>query len=282
MTWRGIVGKFVDVAGLRAHVDGLSWTGFRPSFIVVHNTSAPDAKTYAGWRANPEKHGNWTPEQWARNLESYYRNQGWSAGPHAFVCRDGILLFTPFNVQGTHSPAWNSRSIGIETVGEFESDPFDNGVRDNLIATLGILHAKLGLIPGEYRAGVRGLHFHKEDPVTTHKTCPGRHIVKADLVADVETYMGDHADGGDHAHIPVAVHTAPTQSLTDDEMYSVAWLQSALNALHVAVPALKVDGALGLKTKTAVKAFQANHHPPVADGIAGPLTRLAIKTALSV
>ena len=46
------------------------------------------------------------PEGWARTLASYYIGQGWSAGPHAFVCPDGILLFTPFTEKGTHSPAW--------------------------------------------------------------------------------------------------------------------------------------------------------------------------------
>lgn len=277
MSWRGIVGKFVDVAGFKAHVDGLVFSSWRPSFVVVHNTSAPDAKTYAGWRANPEKHGNWTPERWAANLESYYRGMGWQAGPHAFVCPDGILLFTPFTVPGTHTPSWNSRSIGIETVGEFERDPFDNGVRDNLIATLGILHAKLGLIPEDYKLGVRGLHFHKEDVATTHRGCPGKHIVKADLIADVRAYMqGEHP--AEHAHVPEAVHTADASVLSYDERMSIFWLQTSLNKLGAV---LSIDGVSGANTRAAVRAFQARHPPLVQDGVAGPLTRLAIKAALT-
>ena len=67
-----------------------------------------------------------------------------------------------------------------ETVGEFEREPFAGPVKDNLIAALAILHAAAGLSPLPYGRGVRGLHFHKEDPVTTHKSCPGRHMVKPD------------------------------------------------------------------------------------------------------
>jgi hypothetical protein len=201
-----IVGKFVDLAGFAAHVNGLAFLNWRPQFVVVHNTSAPTLANYADWRAHPEKHGNWTPEKWLQNLRSYYAGLGWNAGPHAFVCPDGIGLFTPFTQRGTHSPAWNSITWGIETVGEFETEPFDNGSRTNLIAVLGILHARIGLSPADYKFGVRGIHFHKEDPITTHKTCPGKHMVKADLVNDVVAFM-QNLHPGDHAEIPMPVHT---------------------------------------------------------------------------
>jgi hypothetical protein len=51
---------------------------------VVHNTSAPDLKTWqrvAGAQAADRR-----PEKWAQNLVGYYRDQqGWSAGPHLFI-----------------------------------------------------------------------------------------------------------------------------------------------------------------------------------------------------
>jgi GH24 family phage-related lysozyme (muramidase) len=202
-----IVGKFVDLAGFAAHVEGLVFTVWTPQFVVVHNTSAPTLANYADWRAHPERHGNWTPEQWLKNLAGYYSGLGWNAGPHAFVCPDGVGLFTPFTQRGTHSPAWNSITWGIETVGEFETEPFDDGSKTNLIAVLGILHARIGLNPADYKFGVRGIHFHKEDPITTHKTCPGKNMVKADLVADVVAYMQATHPGG-HAEIPIESHTA--------------------------------------------------------------------------
>jgi hypothetical protein len=203
-----IVGKFVDLAGFAAHVDGLVFTGWTPQFVVVHNTSAPSLANYADWRSHPERHGNWTPEKWLQNLMNYYANeQHWNAGPHAFVCPDGVGLFTPFTQRGVHSPAWNAITWGIETVGEFETEAFDNGSKTNLIAVLGILHARIGLNPGDYKFGVRGIHFHKEDPITTHKSCPGKNMVKADLIDGVVAYM-QAAHPGDHAEIPMEAHTA--------------------------------------------------------------------------
>ena len=277
MTWKPIVGRFVDLAGFQAHVDALKFDGWTPAFIVVHNTSAPTLANYAEWRAHPDKHGNWTPEQWGRNLASYYQGQGWSAGPHAFVCPDGILLFTPLTTPGVHSPSWNSRTWGIETVGEFESEPFDNGPADNLIGALAILHARVGLDPADYKFGTRGLHFHKEDPETTHRSCPGRNMVKDALVFAVSEHI-KAMHSGDHVDVPATVQTAPTAEMTDEEMTSVTWLQASLNKLGAM---LAVDGDLGARTKLAVKAFQAGTGLR-EDGIAGPITRRAIKAALVV
>jgi len=197
MAWAGIVGKsFPTVAGFSAYVDTVNVALWRPRFVVVHNTSEPDLRTYAGWQTrNPPI----TDEQWARNLEVFYRDQQhWSAGPHLFVTPRSIIAFTPLNVPGVHSPSWNSVSWGVEAVGEFESEPFDGSVRDNLVGALGVLHARAGLQLVPYERGVRGLHFHKEDPKTTHKTCPGKHIDKADLIARVQAFI-DQSYPGDHA-----------------------------------------------------------------------------------
>ncbi|MGY3359735.1 hypothetical protein ACVWZK_006398 [Bradyrhizobium sp. GM0.4] len=271
MTWRPIVGRGFTAAEFKNYVAGLSLTSWRPSFVVVHNTSAPSAALYRQWQARP----GWTGVQWLRNLESYYKGMSWQAGPHLFVAADKIWAFSPLMLPGTHSPAWNSRSWGVETVGEFESEPFSGGVRDNLISALATLHSFAGLNPADYSKGVRGLHFHKEDPITTHKTCPGRNMVKADLVAAVaEAMEADNAGG--HAHVPEASQSAPTAGLPQVNLTSVSWLQQRLNAYGAV---LTVDGDLGPKTKAAVVAFQSSHGL-AADGIAGPLTRLELSKAL--
>lgn len=280
--WKGIVNKFVDVAGFQAHVDGLSFSGWRPSFVVVHNTSEPDLKTYADWRAHPEKHGDWTPTTWMGNLASYYKNLGWSGGPHVFVAPDGIYLFTPLTMPGTHSPAWNARTWGVETIGEFESEPFAGSPSAaNLVAVLAILHSAIGLDPAAYRFGQSGIHFHKEDPVTTHKECPGKNMVKADLVqAVVSAIHGVHP--GDKIEVPAAVHTTPNTPVAVTNKFSTSnqWLQAMLNRLG-ATPQLNLDGDYGPATKQAVLWFQGRTTGLVQDGDAGPLTRLAISHALA-
>lgn len=198
MTWRGIVGKaFPTIDSFAAYVDTVQFNLWRPRFVVVHNTSAPDLKTYANWQTR--KPAPVTDEQWMLNLQGYYRDQmGWSAGPHLFVTPKSICAFTPLNVPGTHTPSWNSISWGVETVGEFETETFAGSPsQTNLIGGLGVLHMKAGLTVLPYVCGQRGLHFHKEDRNTTHKTCPGKNMVKTDLVAAVQKWI-DARNAGEH------------------------------------------------------------------------------------
>jgi|SRR6185369_5877856 len=195
-TWRGIVGKSFTPDEFEKYVETLKFGLWRPRFVVVHNTSSPDLKIWQGWqiRAKPV-----TDEQWAQNLVGFYRDQQhWSAGPHLFVTPHGILVFSPLTGPGTHSPSWNSVSWGVETVGEFDREPFAGPIRTNLVAALAILHAAAGLQVLPYALGARGLHFHKEDPKTTHKSCPGKNMVKHDLVSAVQDEILRRHPGDGH------------------------------------------------------------------------------------
>ena len=50
-TWKGVVGKSFTPDGFAAYIAGLKFNAWRPRFVVVHNTSAPDTKTWQGWQA---------------------------------------------------------------------------------------------------------------------------------------------------------------------------------------------------------------------------------------
>ena len=138
-------------------------------------------------------------EQRMRNLADFYQNvQKWSAGPHLFVADDLIWAFTPLTVAGVHSPSWNSIAWGVEMVGDYNTEPFGNAVRDNVVSALTTLHAVLGLDPAS-------LKLHKEDRKTTHD-CPGRNVNKADIIARVQDALAARAQG---EHSPAAgVHEA--------------------------------------------------------------------------
>lgn len=278
-----IINKAFSIEEFKKYVDAIDLKSWKPQFPVVHNTSVPSMKLYRSWH---DKQG-WTIEQWGKNLASYYSGMGWNGCPHLFVCYDKILVLNPLDKRGTHTPSWNSISWGIETTAEFETEPFEGSIKDNLVAAVAILCAKAGFDPAKFVLGKSGIHFHKEDRNTTHKTCPGKNLVKADFVADVVEYMNEklgaklqtpNAFSEDHPHISEATQIEDTSKLTDEELTSVKWVQSRLNALKTANPPLVADGIVGRKTKDAVKLFQKQKWLTI-DGIAGPVTRKALKAA---
>lgn len=180
MSWPAVKKKF-SASTFPSYLAGLKppvWA----RFVTVHNTGAPDLATYRGYsaRKNPV-----SDLQWLKNLEGYYKNeQHWSGGPHLFITpnSDGICVFNDLTQFGTHSPSWNRVALGVEIVGDFDRDAFADGSKANTIAALAALHEWLGLDPSTMR-------FHKEDAHTTHKDCPGRNVVKADLIKAVKAQM---------------------------------------------------------------------------------------------
>lgn len=186
-TWKGIIGKSFTPAEFDAYCHTLQWTAWRPSFMVLHNTYMPTLAM------RPDG----LTKQHILNLENYFKGQGWSAGPHLFIDDKQIWVFTPLTLSGVHSPSWNKQAIGIEMLGDFEKEAFTSGrglaVRNNTAAAIATLSAVLGIDPDTMK-------LHKEDKKTTHKTCPGKNVVKADVIKTVKDLMatrhpGDHSLG---------------------------------------------------------------------------------------
>jgi hypothetical protein len=168
--WQATVSKSFTPATFQEYMDeyvsNLSGPDWVPDFVVVHNTAIP---RYNRWHKGENGLLN------IRALEAYYRwDQKWSAGPHLFVA-DLIWVFTPLTVPGVHSPSWNGVAWGVETVGDYDKEPFVDPVRENLISALKSMHGALGADPVTMK-------FHREDPLTTHKGCPGANIHKPELV----------------------------------------------------------------------------------------------------
>jgi len=183
MSWKGIVGRSFSPESFDSYLHTLSWNSWRPSFIVLHNTG------------NPSLHDrpNGFNEQHIKNLEVFYRDeQHWKAGPHIFVDDKQIWIFTPLTVSGTHSPSWNKLSIGVEMLGDYSTEPFDQGrgleVRKNTVAAIASLSAVLGIDP-------ETMKLHKEDKLTTHD-CPGKNVIKSEIIKEVsELIVLRHGNG---------------------------------------------------------------------------------------
>lgn len=278
-----IDGRVVTLGEMDDIIAGTKFTNFVPKFMEVHNTSIPDMVLFRQWMEKQKP----TFEQWLKNLAAFYAGKGWKGGPHFFVAPDGrIGMLTPMNMRGTHSPSWNDRAIGIETVGEFQREVFAGTSSEYaLVGLLGALHWHLGLSPDHYVLGVSGIHFHKEDKRSDHDTCPGKNMVKADLVANVvayikRTYNGSHDDVRP-SDISARTDTSrlPPEAMGNRGVY---WVQEQLNKWILSkdspgrgIKLLKIDGSYGDKTESAVTAFQKSEHLDV-DGVAGSQTRIAL------
>jgi hypothetical protein len=119
--------------------------------------------------------------QHIENIKSFYEKElKWNRGPHLFVDEDQYFGMTSFQEKGIHAPSFNSNAIGIEVLGDFDSeDPFTGrGLQCwmNTVKAVEIL-AKWMKISIDSDSIV----FHRECAVTqrtTRKSCPGKKITK--------------------------------------------------------------------------------------------------------
>ena len=179
-----IIGKSFTPAEFALYVKGLNllnrgWTG---KFCVLHNTSVPSLA---------QRPDGFTYQQML-NLASYYEGLGWHAGPHLFVDDKAIWVFSPLNLLGVHSPSWNHESYGVEQLGEYETEEYGGSVRGsavraNAVAAMAILCHAVGI-------DSHSMRLHKEDPLTTHKSCPGHFCAdtKEDIMDRVHDYIVEH------------------------------------------------------------------------------------------
>ena len=113
-----------------------------------------------------------------QNLQHYYQTElHWSAGPHLFVDEEHLWGMTPFDQCGVHAKAFNRVAIGIEVLGDYDTeDPLvGRGLAcwKNAAAAGRALLTWLGKPISE-----DSVTFHREDP-DAHKTCPGKKVSKA-------------------------------------------------------------------------------------------------------
>lgn len=240
--WQGIIGRGLTAEEFNQYVSSLTLGTWKPQFCVVHNTGVPMFKE---WHRVPGLIR-------MKGLENYYKvDKKWSAGPHLFVADDLIWLFTSLTTPGVHAPSWNSISWGIETVGDWNVEPLQPNVYANTIAVLTALHRKMGWNPTSIR-------FHREDPKTTHKVCPGAHLSKGNLITAVSAELGGNPS-------VVALPSPSPQILKlGSRGINVSRLQTLLRMQNLGTGA----GVFGPRTLAAVVAFQRSQGLP-DDGVVG-------------
>ncbi len=189
------VGKCFPTAALfLEYLDGIKFGTWRPKFVTMHHTGAPNLKTWQGYGNRPVPI---TDEKWMKNLAGYYGNElGWSSGPQFFFTPKNFCVLSLPDRRGVHAVSFNAMSWGVECVGNFDLDIFSPELANWYAEGMACLHIAAGLDPDNYKFKERGLHFHRDDPRTS-KTCPGKKVDKGAMVRLIEMRIAAMT-GGSH------------------------------------------------------------------------------------
>lgn len=154
----------------------------KPSWVrsvTLHHTAAPSLAMRP----------NGLIIQHIHNIKNYYQSRlGWNRGPHLFIDEDEIFGMTPLTRSGIHAASFNSTSIGIEVLGNFDvEDPLSGrGLKCWKLAALATSDLLDWIGVG---ISSKTILFHRDDPRTS-KTCPGRKVTKDWFIDLVEEARG--------------------------------------------------------------------------------------------
>ena len=160
-----IINKRLMLNEFRDYVKGYYFGSLPANKLVIHHT----------WRPTRE---SWDGERTILGLKRYYEGKGWKVGPHLFIAEDGIWLFTPMRKDGIHAGKLNPRSIGIEVVGDYNSEKWSGRTKTNTLGAIKVLMERLNLTENE-------IFFHRD---TSPKSCPGWAITKEWLFKELSEF----------------------------------------------------------------------------------------------
>ena len=145
--------------------------------VCIHHTAFPDlAMRPNGLTIKHIENMRW----------GYVNEKKWSAGPHFFTDEDQIFGMTPPTVKGVHAVSFNSSSIGIEALGDFDSADDPKTGRGLKVMQITAVATKALLNWLNLPINANTIKFHREDPKTT-KTCPGKKVDKDWFVSMVHS-----------------------------------------------------------------------------------------------
>lgn len=250
----------------KKYAANLDWSGWRPKMPYLHNTGVPSLKQW-------QNMGNTPQERWGNNLNTYYTNMGWHAGPHLVCCPDYIWVLCKLNAPGVAESCSNSVAFGIEMVGNYEPgfDKFSTGDGAKVGLNTCFAIATMADIVGwgnlaDYSFNEKGLHFHR-DCLQDHHACPGSLITKSYILSEILTFRG--------APIMPTPIAPPSPVVEPFHMRNIVDVQTALKKLGYPVD---IDGKMGIQTSGYLRAFQ--HHAGITeDGLYGPETEMALEKA---
>lgn len=206
-----IINKRLTLQEFQDYVKGYYFGSLPANKLVIHHT----------WRPTRE---SWQGERSIAGLKSYYEGKGWKVGPHLFIADDGIWLFTPMQKDGIHAGSLNPRSVGIEVVGDYNTEKWSGQTKNNAIGAIKILMERLGLTEND-------LFFHRD---VSPKSCPGWAITKEWLFKELSEFrLRPRIPTADPVSPEALSAPAPVSPPADsDEMVFIpvpAWAQEAVD-----------------------------------------------------
>lgn len=160
--------------------------GFKPTWVILHHSYSVDGQT-RNWDAIRRYHMSFryqgeiiTESQWAAllaegktsGLEKPWSDIGYNLGIENVNGKLTVLPGRPIGAPGAHAVGFNTRSVGICLIGNYDLDP----PSEDRLALLASLCRQLQLefaIPRDQVIGHRETYPKLNPPEPVQKTCPG-------------------------------------------------------------------------------------------------------------
>jgi len=159
-----IIGKEYGIEQFARYLAELEFTDWQPTAITIHHCAAPSLA---------QRPRGFLPQHML-NLKEFYEGKRWSAGPHMFIDDHAVWLFSPMTAKGIHAVSFNRDSIGIEMLGDYDSEDPTSG---RGLAVVRLTAQVVKHLMRKLDIDYSGIRFHWDDPKTS-KTCPGTKITK--------------------------------------------------------------------------------------------------------
>ncbi len=175
---RKLVLESFDPDEFESYVVTIKFSDWKPKFIVLRHTVRP--------RLTQRPNG--MTKTHIMDMAEYFDRQGWSGGPHLYIDQNRIWVFNSLSAPGVHTRNWNKESFGVEMVGYYNTEPFDDRVRDNTVSAIASLCKATDISPNDIR-------FPRDHPAyqdmsgfleSAGATSPGRNVSKSDIISRVE------------------------------------------------------------------------------------------------
>jgi len=180
------------------------------------------------WCKSVTMHHTWAPNLETRprgftiqhivNIKNYYQKKlGWSRGPHLFIDEDQIFGMSPLQSSGIHARSFNSTSIGIEVLGNYDTeDPESGRGLESWETAAATARSLIKWMGNNSTIDSSDVKFHREDP-KSYKTCPGKKVNKDWFLSLVNNEATDSSSPGTEPEfVPVVEWLVANRGISAD------------------------------------------------------------------